>query len=194
MKDSKMQYFFLFLAIAIKFALTLILRNPLTALLYSIVIGFFGVCLFKYKMKIYNYVMLLMIDFLIGFMFCESLIGINILSITYAIMYFSLSGVFFYYLLFENLTDKTSLKNIKNSSNKQIDKGLNALEKDDYKEALECFSKAIKESKTNYLGYMGMCNTLTKIEKTNIKKIKYYKRKCIKYAPKELKESINNKY
>jgi hypothetical protein len=39
-----------------------------------------------------------------------------------------------------------------------------------------------------------MCNTLTKIDQKNIKKIKYYKKKCIKYAPKELKDSINNKY
>ena len=75
-----------------------------------------------------------------------------------------------------------------------MDEGINALENEDYDLAMELFSNDIKEHKKNYLGYMGMFNTLVKIDEKNIKKINYYKKKCIKYAPNELKESINSKY
>ena len=194
MKDSRLEDFFLLLAVIIKFSITVVLINPFISLLYSIFIGLFSLCLYKYKMEIYNYIMLLMIDFLLGFIICQTIIGVNFISLTFSIIYFSLSGVFLYYLLFEDLIDKTSFKTVRSLSNYEVDKGLKALEKDNYKEALECFTKAIKENKKNYLGYMGMCNTLHKIDKSNIKKIKYYKKKCIKYAPKGLKDSINDKY
>ena len=39
-----------------------------------------------------------------------------------------------------------------------------------------------------------MCNTLSKMDKKNIKKLKYYKKKCVKYAPKELKKAILDRY
>ena len=58
----------------------------------------------------------------------------------------------------------------------------------------ELFKSAIKNYKKNYLGYMGMCDVLAKSNKKHLKKFKYYKKKCIKYAPSELKENIVRRY
>ena len=99
-----------------------------------------------------------------------------------------------YFLIIDYVGEITSNKVLTNISNIEVDKGIKALENDDYDLAIEAFSNAIKEHKKNYLGYMGMCNALTKMDKSNLKKLKYYKKKCIKYAPKELKNTISDKF
>ena len=73
-------------------------------------------------------------------------------------------------------------------------KVLKAMQDNDLDIAIDEFKSAIKNYKKNYLGYMGICNILTRMDKKNLKKIKYYKKKCIKYAPKELKDNIVRRY
>ena len=135
-----------------------------------------------------------MIDFIIGLYLNFNIYGLNYFSILFSLLYFISSSGFLYLLLIDYLGKVTSRKKLKEKSNVEIDKGIKALENNEYEIALIAFSNAIKEHKKNYLGYMGMCNVLTKLDKENLKKIKYYKKKCIKYAPKHLKESINDKY
>lgn len=114
--------------------------------------------------------------------------------IVFGAIYFVISSGLIYYMVIDYVGKQTSNKALTKNSNVEVDKGLKALENDQYDKALESFNNAIKEHKKNYLGYMGMCNTLSKMDEKNLKKIKYYKKKCIKYAPKELKKSISEKY
>ena len=156
------------------------------------------ISLYSYFMiKRYNvssYLPFVMIDFMTGFFLTYEVYGLSLFTFIFSIIYFILSNFLLYYILIDYIGKITSSKQLRARSNNEIDKGIKALENNDYNKAIESFSNAIKEHKKNYLGYMGMCNTLNKMDKKNLKKIHYYKKKCIKYAPKNLKESIKNKY
>lgn len=185
---------FLLVALFIKFIISLILLLPIYAFIYTMAIGIVSYCLLKYNFKMFNYMMLIMVDFMFGFILIFNQIGINLIALVLSFLYFIVSGCFVYIILINSLGEKTSSKRMRSISNIEVDKGIKALENDDYQSAIDYFSKAIKDNKSNYLGYMGMCNTLFKYDAKNSKKLNYYKNKCIKYAPKELKESIKIRY
>ena len=194
MRDNKLSYVFLAIALFIKFIISSLLITPLYSFIYVFCIFVISLILIKYKIKIYNYFMLILSDFLLCFLMVFKVIGTNINSIFISLFYFIFSSGYLYVLLGINLSKKTSIKALNTISNSEVDRGIKALENDNYDLAKDCFLSAIKQNKSNYLGYMGMCNTLNKFDKKNLKKIQYYKKKCIKYAPKELKDNIEKRY
>ena len=181
-------------ACAIKFMVTLAIADVISSLICSLFFLVFYSYLIWKKSDISSYILLVMIDYIFGYYLCISAYDINLQSLLFSLIYFVCGSGYMYFLIIDHVGKITSNKTLTNISNIEVDKGIKALENDDYNLALESFSNAIKEHKKNYLGYMGMCNTLTKMDKKNLKKLKYYKKKCIKYAPKELRNSINNKF
>lgn len=190
MKENSSKYSLLFVALVVKFGVSLLLTTPVNALLYTAFIAIFVYLLTKYTTKLYNYALLISADFLIGFLILGNSIGMNASGLFLSVFYFLASGAFFYYLLVDYVAQQTATRVLRNISDVEVDKGIKALENDNYELAIDYFTQAIKENKTNYLGYMGMYNTLNKFDKKNIRKIKYYKKQCLKYAPRELKESV----
>lgn len=193
MKNKVFGAFFI-LSITIKFLISLVIADTITSLIYCLFFFFTYSELILKKSNIGLYFPFVMIDYILGYYLCFNIYGMSLYSLLFSLIYFVCSSSYMYFLIIDYVGEITSNKALNKISNIEVDKGIKALEKDDYNLAIESFSNAIKEHKKNYLGYMGMCNTLTKMDKTNLKKIKYYKKKCIKYAPKELKDSINDKF
>ena len=192
---NKIDTFFFILANMVKmFFVVFLAGNHLIGIGYSLIS--FVVYFFIYKKwkNISSILPVVMIDYICLFYFSYVRNGLGLDTIIISIMAFFLANGFVLYLLANEIAISTSSRKLSYTSNDIVDEGIKALQNEDYDKALEAFSSAIKEYKKNYLGYMGMCTTLTKMDKKNIKKIKYYKKKCIKYAPRELKESISNKY
>jgi Tfp pilus assembly protein PilF len=77
-----------------------------------------------------------------------------------------------YIALINKVGEETSSKALTKKSNVYIDKGLKALEENKVDDAVNEFKSAIKSYKKNYLGYMGMCDALSKSEKKNLIKMK----------------------
>lgn len=191
---NKIFWMFFVISVAIKFLISLIISDPITSFVYCLFLLVNYLFLMSKKSAVSLYLPLVMSDFIFGFYLCFNIYGMSIYSLIFSLIYFVCSGAYMYFLVIDYLAETTSNKALSKISNLEIDKGIKALENDDYNLAIEAFSNAIKEHKKNYLGYMGMCNTLTKMDEKSLKKIKYYKKKCIKYAPKELKESIVDKF
>lgn len=191
---NRIWYAFFFLAFIIKFLISLIISDVFIALSFSVLLFILYSYLISKRSSISTYLPLVMIDFIVGYFLCYNLYGLRLHMIVFGAIYFVISSGLIYYMVIDYVGKQTSNKALTKNSNVEVDKGLKALENDQYDKALESFNNAIKEHKKNYLGYMGMCNTLSKMDEKNLKKIKYYKKKCIKYAPKELKKSISEKY
>ncbi len=192
---SKIDSFFFVLAYAIKaMFIMFIASSQFLGIAYTLLSFSIYLLLFKKSKSVSTILPIIMIDYIVVFYFTYLNMGLGLDMILISILAFILSNSFVFYLLINDVAIATSSKKLYSVSNDIVDEGIKALENEDYDKALEAFSNAIKEYKRNYLGYMGMCTTLTKMDKKNIKKIKYYKKKCLKYAPRELKESIGKKY
>lgn len=192
---TKIDSFFFILASFIKiFFIMFLTSNIYMGISYSVLSFLVYFLIYKKWASVSGIIPVIMIDYICIFYFTYLKNGIGVDTIAISLLAFLLSNGFILYLLIIKMATVTSNKMLSIASNDIVDEGIKALENEDYDKALEAFSSAIREYKKNYLGYMGMCTTLTKIDKNNIRKIKYYKKKCIKYAPRELKESISNKY
>lgn len=191
---NKIGIFVFSLAFLVKFALSIMVADILFAFLYAFLFLSIYVFMLKMKFKTISFVPFVMIDFIISFYFSLNYFGYNSSAVIFAFVYFAISNGLVYYLIGYYLGKSTSSRYLIRTSNFEVDKGIKALENEDYDAAIEAFSNAIKEHKKNYLGYMGMCNTLSKMDKANLREFNYYRKKCIKYAPKDLKESISKKY
>lgn len=146
------------------------------------------------KSNLFYFVCLVMMDFLFVCLAYNGFAGVNIESLLVTLKYFVLSNGLVYFLSINYLAMETSPGRLKYNSNIEIDKGIKALENQDYDKAMEAFTNAIKEHKQNYLGYVGMCNVLSETDKKNLRKYKYYKKKSLRYAPDTIKEELKNKY
>ena len=138
--------------------------------------------------------MLVMLDYLFISYFGFLNYGDSIESIVVSVIVFVAINLVPYIILVNKIGEDTSIRSLNKHSNAYVDKGIKALEKEDIDLAISEFESAIKSYKKNYLGYMGMCDALSKSDKKHLKKFKYYKKKCIKYAPENLKENIIKKY
>jgi len=186
-----MEWFIFLLAFIVKFLMSMIISSDVVLVLSTLsIILLYSFMLYK-KISVYHYIPFVMLDYSLVFYYCYLEYGASITSIYMSFIIFMFSSSFMYYLI---LIVSSDFKKMKKIANMEIDKGIKALENRDYESAIESFSNAIKDHKTNYLGYMGMCNTLTNMDKINLKKLEYYKKKCIKYAPKELKKSIYKRF
>ena len=163
------------LACVIKFMVTLVISDTILSFAYSMFFFSFYSYLIARKSNISSFLPLVMIDYLLGYYLCTIHYGINVQSLLFSVIYFVCASGYMYFLIIDYVGEITSNKVLTNISNIEVDKGIKALENDDYDLAIESFSNAIKEHKKNYLGYMGMCNTLTKMDKSDLKKLKYYK-------------------
>lgn len=191
---NKLDYLFLFIGFIIKFGISLFITNWVISVIYSFVFAFVYYKMISNKTSVGRYVPFIMLDFIICFYLCYKSYGLDIFMVLTSLIYFAFSSFGVYFFIFEILVREEPKSKVAFLANIEIDKGIKALEENDYNLALETFSKVIKENKDNYLGYMGMCRTLSKMDKRNLKKINYYHKKCLKYAPRELRESINKKY
>ena len=150
MKENSLKYSLLFVALVVKFGVSLLLTTPLNALLYTAFIAIFVYLLTQYTTKLYNYALLISIDFLIGFICLGRTLGINASSLLLSVFYFLASGAFFYYLLVDYVAQQMASRTLQNVSDVEVDKGIKALENDNYELAIDYFTQAIKENKTNY--------------------------------------------
>lgn len=192
--NNKINYIFLMVAFLIKFVISLMVTNWTIALVYSVIVAFVYFRLISKKLRPGRFIPFVMLDFIVSFYLCYKSYGLDLHTILISLIYFIFSSSGIYFFIIDWLAKDTSSFKLSFSSNMEVDKGIKALEENDYEKALESFSKAIKDYKRNYLGYMGMCTTLSKMDKKNLKKINYYRKKCLKYAPRELRESITKKY
>lgn len=170
----------------------LIVMSPLYAFVYSFVFVFV-----YYIARNYNLgymIMLVMLDYMFMFYLSSVYAGNGLQSLFVSVISFVIMNSILYPTLISKIGVETSYKSLNKKSNVFIDKGIKALENNDVDVALDEFKNAIKSHKKNYLGYMGMCDALNKTNKKDLRKFKYYKKKCIKYAPKELKENIVRRY
>ena len=191
---NKVWYSFFLLAFIIKILMSVIICDVFVSLMYGLILLFVYAYFINKKSSFFMYLPFIMIDFIVGYFLCYKMYGLSVYTIIFGILYFVMSSGLIYFFIIDYVGKQTSNKTLTKNSNIEVDKALKALENDQYDMALKLFSNAIKEHKKNYLGYMGMCNTLERMDQKNLKKIKYYKKKCIKYAPKELKKSIGEKY
>lgn len=192
MKD-KIQIMLFVSAFFIRFILDIVLKDTFISSVYSIIFIFiYSIMIYK-KCKSINFIPVIMLDFISNFYLCLASYGYGVTSIVISVTRFLIANVLLYYLIIFYI-ETNNVITLKKESRIAIDKGISALEKNEYDLALEEFKTAIKKHKENYLGYMGMCNTLKSMQSIDLKKLNYYKKKCVKYAPKELKENINNKY
>lgn len=194
MVKVKIEYFIFLLAFIIKFMISMTVSIDIIFLLINFCFVLAYIVMLIRKNHAYSYIPFIVSDFLIGTYFCFQTFGYDFKSIFISLLLFIFSSGFLYSLIVNHSCKVYSYRQLKSISNMEIDKGIKALENNNYDVAIEAFTNAIKEHKKNYLGYMGMCSTLTKMDKKNLKKISYYKRKCIKYAPRELKETINDRF
>ena len=166
--------------------------NPMVAMIYSV--GFTMLYYFARKYNVMCIIMVLMLDYIFMFNLTGNYMGINIYSLLISAFAFVIMNSILYIVLVNKVGEETSSKALTKKSNVYIDKGLKALEENKVDDAVNEFKSAIKSYKKNYLGYMGMCDALSKSSKKSLLKMKYYKKKCIKYAPKELKDNIVRRY
>lgn len=191
MKDINFKVMIL-LSFLLRVFMCLCIANSLYAFIYSFV--FISI---YYSLRNYNLgyiVMIVMLDYLFTFYLTTLHVGENIHSLLISVICFVIMNSMLYFVLINKIGFETSSKALKKKSNVYVDKGIEALENDNVDIALSEFKNAIKSHKKNYLGYMGMCDALNKTSKKDLKKFKYYKKKCIKYAPSELKENIARRY
>ena len=184
--------FIIIVSMLFRFFVCLTIMSPALAMIYSI-----GFTLFYYFARKYNVIyiiMILMLDYIFMFNLTGNYMGINIYSLLISVFAFAVMNSILYIALVNKVGEETSSKALTKKSNVYVDKGLKALEENKVDDAVNEFKSAIKSYKKNYLGYMGMCDALSKSEKKNLIKMKYYKKKCIKYAPKELKDNIVRRY
>ena len=139
-------------------------------------------------------IMLVMIDYMFMFLLVEKILGASIQTLLIASIAFIMMNSLLYIALINKIGVETSPRRMKGKSEVCIDNALKAMQEDNMEMAVDEFKNAIKNYKKNYLGYMGMCDVLLKENKKHHKKFKYYKKKCIKYAPVELKENIVRRY
>ena len=188
-----MDYMLLIVGAIIKFFISLLITNITISFVYSFVFLSIYFLLISRRSNVGKYIPFLILDFIAGFYLCYLKYDLGVFMVSISLIYFVFSSFCVYFAVFESLIRERPTSRV-TLANFEIDRGIKALEDKDYELALEAFSKVIKEHKGNYLGYMGMCTTLSKMDKKNLKKIAYYRKKYIKYAPRELRESITNKY
>ena len=191
--QKKMDYMLLIVGTIIKFLISLLITNITISFVYSFIFLSIYIIMLARKSNVEKYVPFIMLDFISAFYLCYLSYRLGAFMIAISLIYFMFSSFVIYFAIFESLVRERPIS-IHSLANIEIDRGIKALEDKDYDLALEAFSKVIKEHRENYLGYMGMCTTLSKMDKKNLKKIEYYRKKYIKYAPRELRESITNKY
>lgn len=180
------------LSFLLRFSICLIFTSELYAFIYSFIFVLIYCIAKNYNL---GYVVtLVMLDYMIMFHITGLFVGDGVISLIVSTISFIVMNSLLYIILINKIGIETSAKSLNKKSNVYVDKGIKALENDDIDSALNEFKNAIKSHKKNYLGYMGMCDALSKSPKKHIKKLKYYKKKCIKYAPKELKDNIVRRY
>ena len=188
----KSEYFIFILALGVKFLLSMIISVDMVLIVSVVSIIFLYGYMFYKRKKVYAYMPFLMIDYLLQFYCVYLRYGMCIKSIYMSFIIFVITSGFLYWVILMYASD---FKKGKKVSNWKIDKGIKALERREYQLAEEYFLSAIREHKENYLGYLGMCNVIKSENKyCHSKKFEYYKKKCIKYAPRQLKPSLVERY
>ena len=191
MEKVKNVFLFLFL-MTIKFIITSIFINPLFSFAFVLIMSLIYSLIIHNK-SIHSILFLSIFEYLSIFMLARIETSFNITTVFTSLALFIISNLGIYTFLVFNLAKSTSFKSMNKESNVFIDEGIKRLESNDYDNALIEFENAIKTHKKNYLGYMGMCDTIIKSNKDK-KRFEYYKKNAIKYAPRELKENIKKKY
>jgi len=191
MRDINLKIMFI-ISFILRFFVCLALMNYILSFIYSAI--FISLYYMFRKYRVGYIVSLVMLDYLLLSNICLHLHGASISTLVTSVIAFVSCNTLPYLVLINKIGKETSYKELNKNSNMYVDKGIKALEKEDIELAISEFESAIKSHKKNYLGYMGMCDALTRIDKKNLKKFKYYKKKCIKYAPENLKENIVKKY
>lgn len=191
MKDIDMKMIFIVSGI-LRFFACLMIMNLIWALITTVLFSAVYYLLRKYNV---GYLVLVVgIDYLL-ISYCSMIkYGANAYSVYISLITFVMMNFIPYFILINKIGEETSYKALNRYSNEYVDKGIKALEKEDIDLAISEFENAIKRHKKNYLGYMGMCDALSKKDLKHLKKFKYYKKKCLKYAPEKLKENIVKKY
>ena len=191
MKDLGFKYMIGF-AFALRFLVCIAILPWGVALAYTLL--FVSFYYFIKNLNVGYTIALVMLDYLFMFALVKESMGANIYSLLISVFAFVLMNSVLYIVLINKIGSETSPRRMKGKSEVCIDNGLKAMQDNDLDIAIDEFKNAIKNYKKNYLGYMGMCDVLAKSNKKHLKKFKYYKKKCIKYAPSELKENIVRRY
>ena len=189
--NKKITLLYYLIGASVKVVFSLLFTNYLVAIAYTTISTMVYYFISK-RFKMGKFLPILISDYLIAIYLTYGF-EFNVMHLLLSTIYFIAANGVIYGVMISYIAKDTTFKTVRSRSNEKVDLGIKALESDKYDDAFDLFKEAIREHKTNYLGYMGMCNTLTKMNKRDEREFSRYRKKCIKYAPRNLKGKIKDK-